>query len=179
MEIIKNIDSKLKELFGGKQNGKARFVLILGCVGILLIFLSELFPKNVTEYPAKENTNFYELSDSETKIEKRIEEAVSKIKGAGRTHVTITFDSSEEFFYAKNSSENVDESEKSKEYEFVIIEGKNGDEPIVLKKSEAKIRGILIVCDGGKNPLVCEKIIEAVCALLDIPSNKVSVAEMA
>ena len=53
------------------------------------------------------------------------------------------------------------------------------EEPLVLKTKEAKIRGVLVVCEGGENPLVCEKVLEAVCALLDIPSNKVSVAKMA
>ena len=57
--------------------------------------------------------------------------------------------------------------------------GDDGEKPIVIRTDEAKIRGVLVICEGGKNPLVREKIIEAVCALFNIPSNKVSVAEMA
>ena len=59
------------------------------------------------------------------------------------------------------------------------MEGAEGEEPIVLKTDEAKIRGVLVVCEGGDDPFVCEKILEAICALLDVPSNKVSVAKMA
>ncbi|MBR5872423.1 MAG: stage III sporulation protein AG, partial [Oscillospiraceae bacterium] len=65
------------------------------------------------------------------------------------------------------------------EDEIVIIEDDDGEKPIVIRTDEAKIRGVLVICEGGKNPLVREKIIEAVCALFNIPSNKVSVAEMA
>ena len=104
---------------------------------------------------------------------------VSSLERAGNTPRPITFDSSKEYFYAKNSSENIGDSETEKESEFVILDSSEGEKPIVLKTDEAKIRGVLVVCEGGKDPFVCEKILEAICALLDIPSNKVSVAEMA
>ena len=42
-------------------------------------------------------------SGFELELEKRLEEAVSQISGAGKTDITITLDSSKEFFYAKNS----------------------------------------------------------------------------
>ena len=93
--------------------------------------------------------------------------------------IVILWDSSKEYFYAENHSENSEETEKSIEREFVVIEGENGDEPIVLKIKESKIRGVLVICEGGDNPVIKEKIIEAVCALLDVSSNSVSVAKMA
>lgn len=178
MEIIKKLDLKIKKFFGGNDSKRSKLILVCGCVGILLIFLSELLPENKAEHYYK-NHSVSETIDEENELEKRIEKAVSQIKGAGRTEVTITLDSSDEYFYAKNSSENYDESEENTEYELVIIEGQNGEEPLLIKTYKAKIRGVLIVCDGGNNPLVCEKIIDAVCALLNVPSNKVSVAEMA
>lgn len=179
MEIIKKLDSGIKSFFGEKQIKKQGIIIILGIIGILLIFLSEFFSKNETDITEKNNVFSIEISENAAELENRLGEAVSKIKGAGKTEVLITFQSSDEYFYAKNSYEDIDENEKSSKNEYVIVEGKNGDEPVFLKKSEAKIRGVLVICEGGKSPLVCEKIIEAVCALLDIPSNKVSVAEMA
>ena len=178
MEFLKNFDLKVKKFFGEKQNKKARFILILGCAGIMLIVLSEVVPQNKPELKDTKES-FLSTSEKESELEKRIEDAISKIKGVGQTDVTITLDSSDEFYYAKNSYENIDEAEVAKEYELVLIEGENGEEPLLIKTSEAKIRGVLIICEGGNNSLVCEKIIEAVCALLNIPSNKVSVAEMA
>ena len=115
----------------------------------------------------------------ESRLEEKLEEEISKISGAGKTSVMITFDSSKEYFYAQNSSEDIDETEVKKENEFVITEGESGDTPIMLKTKEAKVRGVLVICEGGENALVREKIIESVCALLDIPSNHISVAKMA
>ena len=61
----------------------------------------------------------------------------------------------------------------------MIIDGENGEEPIVIKTVGAKIRGVFVVCEGGDDPVIKEKIIKALCALLDIQSNQVSVTKLA
>ena len=91
----------------------------------------------------------------------------------------LTFASSKEYFYAENFSEDRSDTEKKNESEIVIIEGENGEKPVILKTEEEDIRGVFVICEGGDNAVVREKIIEALCALLDIPSNSVSVAKMA
>ena len=176
MSEIKSFVSKFKDMFSVIKNKKNVLIVSLGFIGIFLIFISEIVPEREKEI-VKTPSDF--PSGFELELEKRLEEAVSQISGAGKTDITITLDSSKEYFYAKNSSENIDDSETEKESELVILEGAEGEEPIVLKTDEAKIRGVLVVCEGGNDPLVCEKILEAICALLDIPSNKVSVAKMA
>ena len=176
MSEIKSFVSKFKDMFSVIKNKKNVLIVLLGFIGIFLIFISEIIPEKEKEII---KTPFDLPSGFELELEKRLEEAVSQISGAGKTDITITLDSSKEYFYAKNSSENIDDSETEKESELVILEGAEGEEPIVLKTDEAKIRGVLVVCEGGNDPLVCEKILEAICALLDIPSNKVSVAKMA
>ena len=176
MSEIKSFVSKFKDMFSDIKNKKNVLIVLLGFIGIFLIFISEIIPekeKEIIKTPSDLPSGF------ELELEKRLEEAVSQISGAGKTDITITLDSSKEYFYAKNSSENTDASETEKESELVILESAEGEEPIVLKTDEAKIRGVLVVCEGGNDPLVCEKILEAICALLDIPSNKVSVAKMA
>lgn len=175
MEFFEKIKSKFKE----KQDKKIYVIFILGCIGILMVCVSDII--NFTfENKNEENINLNEnISVLESKIEERLEEEISKISGAGKTSVMITLDSSKEYFYAQNSSEEIDETEVKKDMELVITEGENGDVPIIIKTKEAKVRGALIVCEGGENALVREKIIESVCALLDIPSNHVSIAKMA
>ena len=176
MNEIKSFVSKFKDMFSVIKNKKNVLIVSLGFIGIFLIFISEIIPekeKEIIKTPSDLPSGF------ELELEKRLEEAVSQISGAGKTDITITLDSSKEYFYAKNSSENIGDSETEKESELVILESAEGEEPIVLKTDEAKIRGVLVVCEGGNDPLVCEKILEAICALLDIPSNKVSVAKMA
>ena len=180
MEGIKNLKIKIKDFFEKKQSKKAAYILLLGCIGMLLVCISEFVPEESNKTQSSDQV--FSSSDSFSKekaLEIRLEEIISKINGAGKTAVMITFSSSNEYFLAENITEEKDETENSRKTETVIIDGENGEEPIILKTSEAEIRGVLVICDGGENAVVREKIIEAICALLDVPSNRVSVAKMA
>ncbi len=179
MEILNTMESKIKNFFGKNQKKSVTAVLILGCAGMLIIFLSE-FLSTEPKSGINENSGVaFDNSEYVKEFEARLESKISKIKGAGKTSVMLTFASSKEVLYAENFTEEKDDTQMGKESEIVIIEGENGEEPIILKSEEAKIRGVLVICEGGDNASVREKIIEALCALLDIPSNKVSVARMA
>mgnify|MGYP006974622555 CR=1 FL=1 len=61
---------------------------------------------------------------------------------------------------------------------YVIVDGSSGEQGIVVRQSEPKIRGVAVVCEGGGNQTVKQQIIETVTALLDISSARVSVAKM-
>lgn len=179
MEILNNLETKIKKIFGEGRKKNIPWIFLMGCIGIILIFISDIIPKENNIRKEAEIPLEYENYDYEKELEKRLEEEISKIKGAGKTSVMLTADSSKEYSYAENSSKEKDEKQEVKENEIVIIEGKNGEEPLVIKTKEARIRGVLVICEGGDNAMLREKIIEAVCALLDIPSNKVSIAKMA
>ena len=176
---MEDIKSKVNEFISKIKNKNVVFIIILGLSGIFLIFLSEVFSEERKMESIESQNPLYTFLEDAYSLESRLEEAIFKIDGAGKTDVTITFNSSKEYFYAENSSENKGDRETETETEFVILKSDNGEEPIILKTNEARVRGVLVVCEGGNNPFVCEKILEAVCALLDISSNKVSVAKMA
>lgn len=175
MEFFEKIKNKFKE----KQDKKLYAIFLLGCIGILMVSVSDFFDLAFGKEKEEDINSTEDVLILESRLEEKLEEEISKISGAGKTSVMITFDSSKEYFYAQNSSEDIDETEVKKENEFVITEGESGDTPIMLKTKEAKVRGVLVICEGGENALVREKIIESVCALLDIPSNHISVAKMA
>ncbi len=178
MEIIKNMGESLKKLKENK-NKTASLVLILGIFGMALILISEIIPSQNKAVITQKEIGFEENQNFEKELEERLSAIISKIEGTGKTEVMVTLDSSKEYFYAENYSEDRDETERAKENEIVIIDGENGEAPVIIKTSEAKVRGVLVICEGGGNALIKEKIITALCALLDIPSTRVSVAEMA
>ena len=184
MDSLKNMSTKFKNLFEGKDSKKiSKFVLILGIIGIAFIILSELFPEQSKNETKQSETGVYLSYEREEQLEKRLEEMLSKIEGAGKTLVMLTLDSSKEYYYAaeiaSDSYETESESRNDTEATFAIIDGENGEEPLIMKIDEAKIRGVMVVCEGGDNAAVVEKIITAVCAVLGIPSNRVSVSKMA
>lgn len=181
MEKDKSVLDGVKKLFGEKEK-LTKIVLILGAAGMALILASELFPPRTAEKKAAYGGA--EISyERERSLEKRLEAMIEQINGAGKTKVMITLDSSNEYFYAfesKNeSTENASERQNSAEEKPTVIDGKNGEEPLVTKVGESGVRGVFVVCKGGDNPQVAERIINAVCAVLGIKSSRVSVAGMA
>ena len=50
---------------------------------------------------------------------------------------------------------------------------KNEDEPVYTKTPE--IRGVIVVCDGGDNIIIREKVISAVSGAFGISTTRVSV----
>ena len=71
---------KIKNLLTAK---KPWLLFVLGLAGIGLIFLSSFFPE-------KEPEPVTDTSDPTAGIEQRLEETISRIQGAGETHVMVT-----------------------------------------------------------------------------------------
>lgn len=120
-------------------------------------------------------------------LEARLENTLSKIQGAGQVSVVITISSSSELIIAKTietnkktdsttqngvttKTENVEIIEKP-----IIIDGKNGDEPIVLLEVMPKIAGIVVVAEGATDVNVKLNILKAIQALLTIPSGNIEI----
>lgn len=182
MEKDKGFFDGVKKLFGGKER-LTKAVLVLGIAGMVLILASEIFPQQ-KKTAEKSSYNGAEISyEREQQLEKRLCTMIEQIDGAGKSRVMITLDSSNEYFYAIESktdtSEKESERQNSTEESPAIIDGKNGEEPIITKIGESGVRGVFVICEGGDKPQVAEQIINAVCAVLGIGSSRVSVAKMA
>ena len=61
---------------------------------------------------------------------------------------------------------------------YVIIDKGSEKEALVKKINNPSISGVVIVCEGGDDPKVCEKLYKAVSTALNIPTSKIYVAEM-
>ena len=90
----------LADTFGKlKKDKKAFFTVIIGIAGMLLVLLSELpLFSSASEKKTEESTSYYNRS-----IEADTEKLISKIKGVGKVNVMLTYDSSQETVWAKDS----------------------------------------------------------------------------
>lgn len=179
MEKLKALKEKLFE------QKKLALVVFIGLLGILLICFSEVLP-NKTESsekgekePESVSTDTFSYCDT---LEKKLESVLKEMDGVGRCKVLLTLDSSDEKIYAtdeKTNAKNSDNtSERTLDSKYVRTNSKDGKEGIILKTKAPKIKGVLIVCDGGDNAAVEKAVTEAVCAALGITSNAVSVLKM-
>lgn len=171
---------KLKALF--KSEKRVRILALLGVLGILLLCLSELLPHTRTaqkEDTAKTQTD---VNDFCAQTEKKLSELIAQVEGAGRVQVMLTIESSDEKIYAADEKSNAktdgDAEQKSYDSQYVLVDGASGDTGMLLKTNAPKVKGVIIVCDGGENPAVANQITNAVSAALGVGANRVSVLKM-
>ncbi|MFA9380841.1 MAG: stage III sporulation protein AG [Acetanaerobacterium sp.] len=193
MQGSKNVIN-LKEKLGGflKGDKKIKIIMAIGVLGIALILLSELFaPSQKTDVPAQSASTT--LSDSDERLEQKVYELVTSIDGVGQAKVMVTLETSVEYIYAKQEKADTDitrdisdgESTKTSQKEkteetYIFVDGSSGGKQALLTTEKApRVKGVVVVCEGGDDKLVQSRIIDAVTTAFDIGANRVCVTRMA
>lgn len=168
-------------------------ILVLAGILILIIALPTDTKEKKQAEEAKENiskeNNTMEASKGE--IERKLEDILEKIDGAGDVKVMITYQDSgtQVVEKDKNTSENsLEESDSTggvrstKEQQLqestVYEEADAGNTPFVSKELLPKVEGILIVASGGDNQKVKQNISEAVLALFQVEAHRIKIVKM-
>ena len=145
---------------------------------------SEATPKTQTSSPAGE-----EEAEAMQALEKRIAAILAGIEGAGRVKVMITCETGAEIIPAvdsrTSSNETLEEdseggTRKIRQEEADINIAYESDSsgrrtPVILKTVQPKAIGVVVVCDGGGDAAVKERITRAVQALVDVPLHRIQV----
>ncbi len=191
----------LKKLFKDKdKKAVSSFMLMLGLGVVLLLGSNILFkgPSNLpvletafTEADAKEHTEDFAFDSYEAELERRLEETLTLVNGAGEIKVMVTLRQSKELVLANNSTYDstvtketdsqggIRESESiKKEEEIILINGGGGDRPLILTENTPKIEGIIIVAQGGDNVIVKDSLTRAAQVILGLDVNKIQVLKM-
>ncbi|QHW30284.1 stage III sporulation protein AG [Paenibacillus rhizovicinus] len=124
----------------------------------------------------------------EQPLESRLKEILETIVGVGPVEVLVTVDSTEEVVVQLNEEETqqiTNETDKSggkrsitsitKKGQVVLYDTSGGNAPIITKRIQPKIRGVLIVAQGAENGTVRRLIIDAVEKGLNVAVNRISV----
>lgn len=168
-------------------------ILVLAGILILIIALPTDTKEKKQAEKSKENiskeNNTIEASKDE--IERKLEDILEKIDGAGDVKVMITYQDSgtQVVEKDKNTSENsLEESDSTggvrstKEQQLqestVYEEADAGNTPFVSKELLPKVEGILIVASGGDNQKVKQNISEAVLALFQVEAHRIKIVKM-
>ena len=164
---------KIKELL--IKDKLIKIIVFVGILGIILIFLSGFFKPNKTKksklLQANDGTQEYAI-----KLENDLKDLLSNIKGAGNTRVLVTLENSTETVYATEEKKNKEATEdktdgqlsKKKESDdcekkYIKIKDADGTErALLVTQIQPTIKGVVVVCDGGDNPDVQQKISNAI-----------------
>lgn len=171
-KIQSDIFSKIK---------KPKMLIILGIAGMLFIFMSSLFSGEEKD-TARVVLGEMDIEEYKENLEDDIRDMVFYITGSKKISVIVTLDSGMEYSYADQieeaSGEKTEGSEKSIETEYkteyITVKTEQGGEKAILLRTEMpEIRGVAVVCEGGDDEVLREKIENTVTAALNITSKRV------
>jgi len=163
--------SKLGEIAGKlpdiiKNN---KYITAAVIIGIILMVL----PTSTSKQKAETTSNEPPFSLSEQ--EKKLEDILKRLDGAGNVKVMLTLESGAEEILAYDTTLR-DTEEKN---DVVTVNNGSGvTEPIAVKYIYPKYLGAAIVCEGADSSIVRLNIIETVAAVTGLTADKISVIKM-
>lgn len=170
---MQDILDKLREIV--KKPIFLKVSAAVGIIMIIIILISDI--SGGDDEPEKrpaDKISFESADIYAAGTEERLCTMLSEIEGVGRAKVMLTITSTEEYVYAETQKTGSSQSENS----YVIIDNGSQKEALLKKINNPAVSGVLVVCEGGDDPKVCEKVYIAVSTALNIPTNKIYVAEM-
>lgn len=182
-----------KGLFGPENKKMRSNVFLALMVGILLLAAGKSFSSfggdSAEISPDSGNTETKASADmfGGAETEKRMAEILSKIEGAGQVDVMLTYRRTEEKSVARNETREESYSEDGGktseslrvENTAILLEDRGGNTlPLILSSASPEVEGVIIVAEGGGDPVVCAALNQAAQALLDVPAHKIAVLKM-
>ncbi|MDR3552707.1 MAG: hypothetical protein P4L75_06235 [Clostridia bacterium] len=169
-----------------------KLLLIAGITGIALIFLSQVISHGTKQQTTTVSSSSPSLADYTGGLEKKVKNLITAIDGVGKAEVLITFESSEKNVYQQQEKQTADTTEQTQkdgekqtaqssdeEDSTVIISSADGGQQALLETQlTPQVEGVVVVCEGGGNPVVQENVTEAVSTALGVSSNHVYVTKM-
>ena len=170
------IKEKISKFISGDSK-KIKIIVAVGLIGMVLILLSDVFPKSADKAEKTDSTKIT-YNDYTDQLELKLVDVISSISGVGECKVMITLVNSAESVYATNNEIKTDENSTNQKDEYVLYDASDGETPVLLKEYLPQVQGVTVVCSGRDDIVTKEKIIEAVTALFNIPANRVSVSKL-
>ena len=171
-------------------------IFLLGIAGILLIGLSSILPEGKKEEAGVRRQGEEPLlTDAEAyaaQLEERLRDILEQTEGVGTARVMVTLENGYRQVFAKTEKVGSDLSEdtrardekttqekKTTEQAYVLVDGAGGKVPLVTAQLEPEVKGVVVVCEGGSDPLVVRRVVDTVRVALDISSSRISVCRLA
>lgn len=157
----------------GKGRG-TRWLIALGVVGMILIALTEWLPDREPSSNAVTATE----AQLEQALERRITSLLRQVEGVGNCRVMVTLDSGPQVVYAADQTASMaaDGSSSSSE-SYLTVDTDRGPVGLPLTTVSPTIRGVAVVCDGGGDDAVCQRVVQVVATAFHISERRVCVVK--
>lgn len=160
-----------------KITSHKHFPKILVLSGILLMLMI-LFSDSDEEdklIKTSDITEVFFVSDNYTEYsERKLISLLESIEGVGKNKVMVSLSGTEEYVYA----EEINQRENHKENNYVIYDSGNEKTALLKKVNNPSVTGVVVVCEGGDDPKICEQVYRVIATAFNVPTNRIYVAEM-
>lgn len=164
--------------------------LVLGLFGALLLVIALPAGESKTpvQMPAKADEDAKEereipQEDSLSQLEKRLEEVLSLVDGAGRVRVMVTLKDNGAKVVEKDTARETGsglsgEAASSISESSVYERTDDGEHPYVSNELVPQVEGVLVVAEGGGNSYVKQNILQSVMSLFPLEAHKITIVKM-
>jgi stage III sporulation protein AG len=173
-------------------------ILIVFLVGILVLIVTNFYNTKDSATSTTANAKADDVlvteeyvNNTETSRKNELKGMLTKMKGVGQVEVMIAFEGGEELVPAVNINDGINktneadnqggkrENEQTNKGSQIVMSTKDGNStPVILKKYNPKIIGVMIVAEGAQDKQLQLDIKNAVGNLFGIQTNKVNVYPM-
>ena len=158
----------MKFLQGMMKKEKLFFILLIGLlllIAALPVKERETLKTQQEEYSVTEPAK--EQKDWQQQMEEQLEEVLKKVKGVGKAEVILTCEGTEKNLVEKDEKDTV-----------YTKDAKGNQIPYLTSQQYPKVIGVVVVAEGGDNPVIIGNIQEAVQVLFQVEAHKIKVMKM-
>lgn len=154
---------------------KYKYVLLVALAGaVLLLWPSGGGETEAQAPPAAVVTDPFQTAT----LERRLEQALSQISGAGEVSVVLTLKETPRQVVAQDGSATEGGAQTSRELTTVLASGGSGvQQPVLLQQLSPAYQGALVVAQGGSDPGVRLALSGAVSALTGLGADRISICQ--
>ncbi len=177
-----------KWMHSGKGRRWQNGILAAGILGIVLIGVSSFLPKGDKEEASTADARAAKLSTEDfiRRTEEKLTAIVHSIEGAGECKVMVTLENGVEYVYATEERVNTDRQEGDGEISqrddsdksVIVVDTGDGKQGLLVTEIQPTVKGVVIVCEGGDQPVVQQRVIDTVTTALNLSSKRVCVTKL-
>ncbi len=182
------VDGESMDPSGKKIDKKKVGVLFL--IGVLLVIVSIPLPLKKSSNVNRQDTSSLmgeqssiDVQSGDTPmteanykraLESQLQELLVNMEGAGDVQVMITLEATSQKVLEKDVSTSEGEIDQATVY----TENDYGKTPYVNKELYPRVEGVVVIAQGGENPVVIKNITEAIQALFEVDTHKIKIMKM-
>lgn len=161
-----------KTVFSDEKK-RVNLLLCAGLAGLLLLAFSTWIPSDPDTKEVYSQSDSEELpQDYAAQLEQKLQDIIAQVEGVGAVRVMVTLQTGQENVYATDTQTT---SEGLQTENHVIL----SDDGLVETTRTPQVLGVAVVCEGGANAAIQNRVSTLVEALTGVGANHITVAQMA